>query len=644
MIGKKAAIGVIAATGIVAVGVPIGIVVGQHVAKKESLDSKMQQKWSGIESELAATFGGFDIRKAGQYSENKDGREANDADMKANKAIIDKVVGVNQSTAYFNSFTSIKQNLASKSQLIKTLYEDVLSRYSSEAFAVVNGAITKKQTSFEGHTYTVQVTATLNGTTGVMKTLGGQQANTMPVNYDLPYVVNLSIDNKTGKPKVVAKIEDQSFHSFIYGNAGENAFGKFDSLASDSIKPNNLAGLNVITDQMKGLLTQTATSNIRNSMQTFITGEVLAGATVENSLKNAFGLFDFTAKFGDFDSEINNLTTTKNAEVQKNLMTELAYLSFSLYGHHDKKTIDVAMTNWAANGDAGIPILDVTQVDKVFNAKGFKMPETNNIPVESVTVDNVNSENAKYYDLDTVRNSQELKASNDAIAAFNTANADLHTFTNEERFTWLKDQGQSRDVEHQRQNPGEIVEDVVTLYKQIREKYQNNKDFFDQSEFSLVWDQQKFDAVMNKYGISRDVANFEINITNDDGNTYTLSVLANGQIFVKSSTNQALVSQNPLFTKSATYENNIYYPLASPEWHNDEYKIAYSTIEKAVDMYKFATNAPFVLNQDSKITFGLTISNKENGKVYSNANGRTPIAFALNQKTGELFNNEGGNN
>lgn len=657
MIGKKGMAWIVAGTATVAVGVPAGIVIAQQVARHESLDKKMTQKWSDIENELAATFGGFDIRNDVKYNEINGNMTAGlEVDHKI-KTLIGNVIGTNKDSSFFNSFEAIRQNLSDQVDQTLALWSEALNTYVGEGFEVSNGKIAKKSNAFSAVAgVSVELSADLNDATGTLKSMKAT-SNGDVVNVQIPFDVQLSISNG----KVVANIDKSTYRAFIYGASKRTPLGQFEALVSDAKSPSNLYSIGNVITSLKDLVSanNAVSTKLANSLPLFITGvETPYNANTKNvviseTIGQAFGLKAFEKVLN-----LNNTWINKYEAITNSMLAQENYLVFSLKGHHDKATVDAAIKNIDAKRMTDeIHYLDTTnifnnpsipeEVSKIFDAVGFPENEADlvgkNMVVESEWTTSAPKHSASELDL------PEWQTVDVLINAFNnkedSKTKGLHTFTNRERYNWYREEGKVWDAiwnwngNGTNHNPGEIIEDLVPILKDVKMDNQVSKDWLEENEFALVWNERAFNDVMNKYAIDKDPSHFEFDILNESGDVYKLVVNANGQIY---QLNDA--TKTPLFSKSVKAEPQDHYPTAADKWYSDDYKIAYLPEANAgVTGYDFEKHAPFKLNGNTKLSFALSITNESINKTFINTTDRHAQIYGLAQNGDAIVTQEATN-
>lgn len=656
MIGKKAAIGIIAATGVVAVGVPVGIVVGQHASKTGSLDSKMQSKWSDIERELASSFGGFDVRNAESVDANQKERDAQLKVVTDTKTLIDRVVGTSKDS-YFNSFTQIDKNMNEGVEKLRAFAEKAINEYASKGLEVVNGKIVAKAPDAASKNLTFKVSENKDGTS-TLQSISASSAPDDVTWFAAPFETKFSVIKDGSNDKIVSSIDVNSFDAFIYEGQLSNGtklqqtpLGQFRNLVKEFSRTSNQYKLPDLASKVAGLIGDHGTLGY------FVNGKLSSAPNIVNdqSLAHLFGLKNIM--------DLLPLSANNGADVLTKITDEIfvqtEYLDYSVRGHHDEMLVKASIANrgedntgddftakgftWTAPTPANPK--PAAPTDQIFTwtftgTNGEIYRDANGKYVASTADESITPDatwKKSYFELKDAK-SERFANSNAAIDAFNAQNAakGLHTFTNEERFLWCVEEAKMKDIDGN-DLPGESIEKLSPIFKEAKINYQSAKEWYDQGEFSLLLNQGQFDSVLRKFNISPAEADFQITISNENGSKYVLVVAPNGQLYLKGDANQT-----PLFTKGLTEEDKAKYPMASPEWYSANNQIAYSQSTTASSIYDLETNAPFVLGNNTTISFALAIRNKETNTEYKNTDaGRKAQVFGLNQD-GELFvNNEG---
>lgn len=208
-------------------------------------------------------------------------------------------------------------------------------------------------------------------------------------------------------------------------------------------------------------------------------------------------------------------------------------------------------------------------------------------------------------------------------------------FNNDEVTQWQKEGGNYPTIDTTTNvssfAPGENIQMLGATIRDSKVKNIDATDWLLRNQFALVWNEQKFEDVVNKYNLSMDDLYVDIDT---NGEKHTLTNHIGGGVSFANAFETELV--NP-----ATVKLTDFYPLASPEWIGTGFKIAQRGKTDLSVQGALAANvlSDLKLTQESKITFRLKINNNEINKSYINTLDRRQIVFGINAD-GELFEDD----
>lgn len=653
MIGKKLAVGIIGTTAAVTVGVPVAIVAAQHASNKDSLDTKMQNKWADIEKELASSFGGFEIREK-ENVEKKQTQLSESADaIQKQQLLIQRLTGVgvpaydandkDGKTAFYNNLILEEKKVDQYISDFIDALQSIISQSANDYLFYRNSQITLRTV---GNNIGINLSMETVDSKFKIKAISLGGANVI-----IPNEIDAFV-TKEDDPRILAfdqtavkvSLDKSQVKNFIYSSIA--TFKKaFDAVVDDS----NILD---IEQNVKVMLEQL--NNTNSSLYRLI-GDGSEGQNISSAfglkriLANVVAANDTTKDFfGPKAAEI----VTKIDQITEGLNTTLFETKLSVEGHHDKKLNDKYIKNLGEYKDGkgfiskafNDSVLTPLQNDPNSIDQGLK----DSIPDSFGTIDTSWFFSTLIKDditthLEPVRDQYEII--DNYIGNWNASHSGT-MFTNSDAAQWQKESGNTKESIIHPDNSFEVVpvlgEDLLGLgiaFRGSKIKNMDSSDWLTRLQYELVWNSEKFESVVDKYNLS--LNDLYVDIDTNDAHQ-EISNAADSKFTFNN------VFLTPLVNAQNKPTLQTLYPLSSPEWVNAGYNIAQSI--QATDIYTpgiLAINAlrEFRLTQDTKITFRLKIENSEIGKIYENATNRKPLTFTLS-KDGELSldSRVGGNN
>lgn len=657
MLGKKALVLLVGSTAGVTAGVPAAIVVGQQVAKHETLESKMTQKWSDIERELAASFGGFDIRKQEDVQAKEESLRTSRENYANLSKIASRIIGKkgnlfleayddinpNENQAFYNSLVSEYKNVDTSILLFKNLMTRIMDTIANEAFDFRNdmGFIVPRTGAFQNNAdikinteRPFKQDGTPDNTRIIIKgitvsNVADPKTNaTSNINFLVPTDINIvvSIDKDSSPKRLMAQIDSKEIEKFFLSFPQISEYNK---LIKDISSEENELDLESIAQRLYELLTDT-TSGKRNISQ--IIGVKEDPETFENNtFAGAFGLrgaLDALKIKGFFNAEMGNVAkdalgniisngwTRDFLSIIKHLETMSIESALSLEGHHNKELNRKFIQNGMNFVD---PKFDDTEFAKetLFAENPDWKTELLELPLDK------NGENLVDAKIESWNRAQRENGESGSM------------FTNQEVIQWQKEGGFFKTVKMVSMDempivmsdPGEKLELIAPLIRENKVNSLTLRDWTKANDFVLIRNEDKFISTLNKFNLSFD--DIYMDIKDETGKTITISNNTTSSYrFDTLFSNDVYSEDEELFS---------IYPSASPEWINRGFAAASSRMLSSINgdsEYVIANEAPFHLNLDSAISFRLKID--ANNREFSNVESRTPQIFRANSD-GELY-------